>query len=133
MQTVTKVTTSTTKTGSTRYAIETADNDRAGSFTPVNVGDVVRIFVNEKGYRDFEIMKKSTVEAPQEAQSVEPKRSYAEPNSYQKPDPTMGRIANALERIANALESRSQEDSFVDNIVGSVQFTDQVPPQDMEI
>lgn len=133
MQTVTKVTTSTTKTGSTRYAIETADGDRAGSFTPVNVGDVVRIFVNEKGYRDFEIIKKSTVEAPQEAQSVEPKRSYAEPNSYQKPDPTMGRIANALERIANALESRSQEDSFVDNIVGSVQLTDQVPPQDMEI
>lgn len=129
MQTVTKVTTSTTKTGSTRYAIETADGDKAANFAPVDVGDVVRIFVNEKGYRDFEIIKKSTVEAPQEAQSVEPKRSYAEPNSYQKPDPALGRIANALERIATALENKgyvSQEDSFVDDVLGSVQ-------QDMEI
>ena len=126
MQTVTKVTTSTTKTGSTRYAIETADGDKAANFAPVDVGDVVRIFVNEKGYRDFEIMKKSTVEAPQVAQpaTAEPKRSYAEPGSYQKPDPALGRIANALERIATALENKgyvSQEDSFVDDVLGSVQ------------
>lgn len=117
-----------TKTNGAKWKchyIKTADGTIASSFNEsAAVGDTVTISRNKKdeNYNDFKIAQAN--EPLSHPVNEEPKRSYAEPNSYQKPDPTLGRIANALERIATALENKdhsSQEDSFVDDVLGSVQ------------